>query len=230
MASQLDVYNLALTYLDISQTVQSLNDPTPTAGTLNRWYDWARRKVLRDAWWDFATKTVALALLLDQATLTSQAQFMFPGWRYVYQRPIDSLRFLAVSTQYGIRINPYTRTWWYDQSQAPQWGPYRPPWREAIDTIQTPAGSAIDILTDQDAAWGIYTVDVTNTGIWSEAFQEAVAWNLAVPCAGPLSANQNAKKNAIVMARQSINSALAVELNQQQPDPYPESPAITARY
>lgn len=218
-----------MSFLDVSQTVQSVNDNSNAAGILNRWWDFARRKVLRKAWWDFATITVPLALILDQSTLTSQAAFMYPGWRYIYQRPIDALRILAVSTQYGIRINPYTRTWWYDQSQAPQWGPYRPPFREALDTLSNPPKSAIDILTDQDAAWVVYTTDVLNVGLWTEEFQEAVAWNMAVPAAGPLSANQNAKKRAEEMALSSINSALAVGLNEQQPDPYPESPAITAR-
>lgn len=229
MASQLDVYNLTLTFLDISQTVQDVNDKTAVAGTLNRWWDYARKKVLRKAWWDFATKTVPLSLILDQSLVTQQSQLMFPGWRFIYQRPIDALRLLAVTTQYGIRINPYTRSWWYDQSQAPQWGPYRPPFREALDTLGTPPGQAIDILTDQDTAWAIYTADVPNVGLWTEEMQEAVAWNMAVPAAGPLSANQKAKEIAIKMADSSITAALAVSLNQQQPDPYPESPAITAR-
>lgn len=229
MATQLDCYNLALTFLDISQTVQSVNDPTPTAGTLNRWWDFARKKVLESAWWDFATKTVALALVIDQSTLTLQSQLMFPGWRYVYTRPNDALRVLSVTTQYGLRINPYTRSWWYDMTQAPQWGPYRPPYRQAVDTYLNPPGQQIDILTDQDSAWIVYTADVPNLNLWSQSFLEAVAWNLAVPAAGPLSANQVAKENAIKMSKLSLTTAFAVEGNESQQDPYPDSPAITAR-
>lgn len=230
MASQVDVFNLALTHLDISQTVQSINDQSAAAGQCNRWYDFARKRVLEKAYWDFATKSAALSLLLDQSTLSLQSQLSFPGWRYIYQRPNDCLRALAVTTQYGMRLNPFTRSWWYDMSQAPQWGPYRPPWRECIDTLGSSGpGNAIDILTDQDSAWLVYVQDVTNVSIWSMAFMEAVAWNLAVPIAGPLSANQAAKKMAIQMAETSITSAMMITLNEQQPDPYPDSPGITAR-
>lgn len=230
MPSVTDVWNLALTKIDISQTVQSVNDGTPAAGACSRWYDFARKRVLERCWWDFATKSAALALILDQSTLTQQSQLTFPGWRYIYARPNDCLRALAVTTQYGMRLNPFTRSWWYDMSQAPQWGPYRPPWRQAIDTLSPSGpGNAIDILTDQDSAWLVYVQDVTNVNLWSMAFMECVAWNLAVPIAGPLSANQEAKKMAVEMADKSITSAMMITLNEQQPDPYPDSPAITAR-
>ena len=131
MSSQIDVFNLALTNIDVSQTVQSVNDTTASAGACNRFYDFARKRVLEKCWWDFATRTVALQLLLDQSTLALPSQMIFPGWRYIYARPTDCLRMLSVTTQYGMRINPFTRSWWYDMSQAPQWGPYRPPWRLA---------------------------------------------------------------------------------------------------
>jgi hypothetical protein len=188
-------------------------------------------RVLEFCWWDFATKSVALQLLLDQSTLSLQSQLVFPGWRYIYALPQDCLRALAVTTQYGMRLNPFTRSWWYDMSQAPQWGPYRPPWRRAnIDgtnpNLPTP-GTAI--LTDQDSAWLVYVEDVQNVALWSQAFVEAVAWNLAYLAAGPLSANQNAKKRAFEETHNSLVRAMSIELNESQPDPYPDSPAITAR-
>lgn len=232
MASQVDVYNLALTYLDISQTVQSINDDSAAAGTCNRWYDWARQKVLERAHWDFATKTPALGLVLDQNTLT-QAQIIYPGWRYVYARPLDCFRFLAVTTAYGLRVNPFLAFWWRAGAMdcsAGSWGPFRPPFREAIDQVNTAnPNQSINILTDQDSAYGVYVTDVTNVGLWPASFMEAVAWQLAVPIAGPLSANQTAKQNAIKMTEQSLTAALAVTLNERQNDPYPDSPAITAR-
>jgi hypothetical protein len=230
VASLLDVWNLALTNLDVSQTVQSVNDDSEAAGACKRYYDFARKRVLEKCHWDFATKSAGLALLLDQSTVAKQSQIVFPGWRYVYARPNDCLRALAVTTQYGMRVNPYTRSWWYDMSQAPQWGPYRPPWRQALDVINpNNAGQAIDILTDQDSAWLVYVTDVQNVNLWSQAFTDCVAWQLSVRIAGPVSANQVAKKNAITMAKETLTEALLVSLNEQQPDPYPDSPAITAR-
>lgn len=228
MASQVDVYNLALTYLDISQTVQSVNDQTPAAGTCNRWYDWARQKVLERAHWDFATKTPALALVLDQSTLT-QTQVVYPGWRFVYAKPLDCLRFLAVTTQYGLRTAALRTFWWSADQPMAGWGPFRPSYREVIDQISLPVSQSINILTDQDAAYAVYVTDIKNVGLWTSSFMDAVAWQLAVPIAGPLSANQSAKSNAVKMTEVSITSALAISLNERQSDPYPDSPAITAR-
>jgi hypothetical protein len=230
VTTQVDIYNLALTMLDTSQAVQSVNDGSEAAGSCNRFYTFARQRVLERCFWDFATKTAALALLLDQSTLSNQSQLVFPGWRYIYTQPTDCVRPLAVTTQYGMRLNPYTRSWWYDMSQAPQWGPYRPPWRRAIDQVNTASpAQSIDILTDQDSAWLVYVMDVTNVNLWSQAFCECVAWNLAAKIAGPVSANQVAKSKATEMADKSIASAMMIELNSQQPDPYPDSPGITAR-
>lgn len=231
MAAVTDVWNLALTFLDISQTVASINDNTPAAGACNRWYDWARKKVLESAFWDFATKTPALALVLDQNTL-QQNQIVYPGWRFVYRRPVDCFRFLSVTTGYGLRVNPFLAFWWRAGAMdcsAGSWGPFRPPFREAIDQIGNPVGNSINILTDQDSAYGVYVTDVQNVGLWSSSFMEAVAWQLAVPIAGPLSANQVAKERAVKNAQLSLVTALAVSLNEAQQDPYPDSPAITAR-
>lgn len=229
MASQVDIYNLALTFLDISQTVQSINDTTPPAGLCNRYYDWARKKVLERAHWDFATKTPALALVLDQSTLLQQ-NVIYPGWRYVYAKPLDCLRFLSVTTAYGLRTNSLRNFWWSAERPFIGWGPFRPPYREVIDQVNTTnPNQSINILTDQDSAYAVYVTDVLNVGLWSSSFQEAVAWQLAVPIAGPLSANQTAKARAIKMCDESITVALGLSLNERQNDPYPESPAITAR-
>jgi hypothetical protein len=231
VASITDVWNLALTNLDISQTVQSVNDQTAAAGACNRWYDWARQKVLERAHWDFATKTPALSLVLDQNTLT-QAQVIYPGFRYVYARPLDCFRFLAVTTQYGLRTNPFLAYFWRAGAMdcaAGSWGPFRPPFREVLDQISNPVSQSINILTDQDSAYGVYVTDVKNVGLWSSSFMDAVAWQLAVPIAGPLSANQTAKARAVKMVDSSITTALAISLNERQNDPSPDSPAITAR-
>jgi hypothetical protein len=231
VASQLDIYNLALSNLDSSQTVQSINDNSEAAGACNRFYDWARQKVLEGAHWDFATKTPALALMLDQVNLPISS-IIYPGYRFVYQRPQDCLRFLAVTTNYGLRVNPFLAYWWRAGAMdcsAGSWGPFRPPFVQRIDQISNPVNQGIVILTDQDSAWGVYVTDVTNVNLWTNTFKECVAWNLASKIAGPISANQRAKENAIKMAAVTLTEAYALSVSQSQPDPYPDSPAITAR-
>ena len=231
MASEVDVYNLALTFLDLSDVVHTPNDQSQAAAACKRFYTHSRKKVLETAHWDFATKYPALALVLDQTTLPLIQPYYYPGWRYVYARPLDCLRMLAVTTQYGLRVNPWPAYWW-NMAMGPTantWGPFRPPYQEALDQINVPVNQSINVLTDQSQAFGVYVADVTNVDVWSHTFREAVAWELATKVAGPLSANENAKKNAEQQAKLSITAALALTLNERQNDPYPDSPAITCR-
>lgn len=231
MASVVDVYNQALANLDFSQTVNSVNDASEAAGACNQHYQWARQYVLEKAPWDFAIKTPALSLILDQSTLTPN-QLIYPGWRFVYSRPTDCFRFLSVTTQFGLRVNPFLAFWWRAGAMdcsAGSWGPFRPPYIQRLDQTQSPPGQSINILTDQDAAYGVYVTDVQNVNLWTMAFFSAVAWHLSMKISGPLSANQTARLNAEKMANLSISDAFALSINQSQPDPYPDSPAITAR-
>jgi hypothetical protein len=232
VSTQLDIWNRSLAYLDLAQTVKSLTEGTPQAGACSQFWDAARKFVLERCYWSNATKAVALSLLLDQSQLTSTAAIIFPGWRYIYARPTDCLKAQCVTTQFGIRANPWMSYWWQISNVAygaPLWGPFRPPWTEILDQINQPAGNSIDILTDQDGAWLIYTTDIPNVAIMPESLADAIAWQLAVFISGPVSANQRAKTNAIKMAPEALSTALAQNLNEQQPDAYPESPSIQAR-
>lgn len=232
MASQLDVYNLALSNLNSSATVQSINDNSNEAAACNRFYDTSRQKVLERAFWDFATKSPPLTLVLDQNTLPISA-IVYPGFRYVYQRPQDCLRFLAVTTNYGLRVNPFLAFWWRAGAMdcsAGSWGPFRPPYVIRLDqTNQANPGQSLVLLTDQDSAYGVYVTDVLNVNLWSQSFLECVAWQLSARISGPLSANERAKQTAIQEAERTLTNAFAISVSQQQPDPYPDSPAITAR-
>lgn len=229
MSSKVDVWNLALHFLDLSQTIKGENDNSEAAGACNAHYDFARKKVLERAYWDFATKSPALALILDQSTLAANA-VVYPGFRYVYRRPADCLRMLAVTTQYGLRTNPYLYSWWGAAFMPSRWTMPRVAFREALDQVD-PAnpGQAINVLSDQDAAYAVYVADVTNTNLWSQSFTEAVAWQLAVPIAGPVSAKTSARENAAKMAEFVLTQALQVQFGERGEDPYPESPAISAR-
>jgi hypothetical protein len=232
--SVIDAYNLALSYIDRTQSVQSLTEPDVQAGICNRFWDRARKVVLEQAYWSFATRSVAMTLLMDQQQY-SQNQQINPGWRYIYSRPGDALRMQAVTTAEGLRINPFYSFWWRNSGQTDYWGPFRPPWTEVLDfTNDTLApggitGQSLDILTDEPNAWAIYTVDPPNLAILPETFLDCCAWQLAIRIAGPLAANQKAKENAVKMAELSLTRALAQNLNEQQPDPYPQSPSIQAR-
>jgi hypothetical protein len=186
--------------------------------------------VLEQCYWSTATKAIALGLVLDQNTLTNASQIVFPGWRYIYARPTDCLKAQAVTSAYGLRANPFMSYWWRAPGSMPTFGgPWRPAWREVLDQVANPPNNSIDIVTDQDSAWLVYTCDITNLAIYPEVLVDAIAWQLAILVCGPVSANQRAKEMALKMAPMSMSKALAQNLNEEQPDAYPESPSIQAR-
>lgn len=231
MGQQIDCFNLALAHLDLAQRVQSITETTPQNSACLTFWDRARKLVIEQCYWSFCTKSTALALLLDQETVTASSQIVYPGWRYVYQRPNDCLKAQAVTTMFGLREYPFFSSWW----GAPLgytfqgYGPPRPPWCEMLDQLSTPPNGSIDILTDCQQAWLVYTTDI-NIAVASETFLDCVAWQLATLIGGPVSANQKAKEMALKMAALSLSRALAQNLNEQQPDPYPQSPSIQARF
>lgn len=226
--TQIDAYNLALSHLGTSVRVQSLTEDTPQAGFCNTFWDRARKIVLEQGYWSMATRAVALALKLDQQGIADPSQLIYPGWRFIYARPIDCLKAQAVTTYLGIRTSPNLARWW--MSWDPQWGPFNPPWLEALDYINTekPAQS-VNILTDQEQAWVIYTTDPPGVNLFSETLLDCIAWHLGVLIAGPMSASLAALANCEKMSVLSLSRALAQNLNEQQTDPYPESPSIQAR-
>ncbi len=230
-AAPVDIYNLALSALGTSLTVQNINEPSVQAGVCNRFYDRARKKVLEQCYWSFATKTAALALLLDQETLTSDADIVFPGWRFIYARPADCLKAQAVTTIYGLRVRPALGYWWNNPSMlggVPSWGPWRPPWAEMLDEVNSPVQQSTDIVTDQDEAWLVYTTDPP-TFLYPETMVECVSLHLAELIAGPISSNGTRVNDVTKLAALSLSRALAQNLNEQQTDPYPDSPSIQAR-
>lgn len=226
-----DIFNLALSALGTSLTVQNVNEQSVQAGVCTRYYNRARLTVLEQCYWSFATKALALALLLDQETLTSDADILAPGWRYIYARPADCIKAQAVTTLYGLRVRPALGYFWNNPAllgSVPTWGPWRPPWAEMTDEVNDPPQQSIDIVTDQDDAWLVYTTDPP-VAIYPETMVQCVALHLAVLIAGPISANGTQVKNVREDAQLALSRALAQNLNEQQTDPYPDSPSVQAR-
>lgn len=230
-AQQVDFYNIALAALGTSQHVDTINEDSPTAGYCNRFWDRARKVVLEQCYWSFATKAAALALLLDQQTVASSSAIIFPGWRYIYRRPNDCLKAQAVTNIGGLRVRPWLGYWWNNPNVfggVPTFGPFRPPWAEMLDQVSNPQNQSMDIVTDECAAWLVYTTDPP-VMVYPETMVQCVSLHLAVLIAGPVSANGVQVKDCREEAQQSLTRALAVNLNEQQTDQYPDSPSIQAR-
>ena len=78
--SDVRIANLALSNIGNSGTIQSFSELSTEAGVTNLWYDFARLQVLESSDWNFARKTITLALHADAPPVL---------WGYRYQRPAD---------------------------------------------------------------------------------------------------------------------------------------------
>lgn len=87
MANQVDICNLALTHLNISKEIASMDERSQEAQALRRVYPTALEATLRDFEWPFATKFVTLGLVQNNPTTE---------WAFSYQYPSDCLHFRRI--------------------------------------------------------------------------------------------------------------------------------------
>lgn len=92
MANQVDICNIALTHLNISKEIASMDERSQEAQALRRVYPTARLATLRDFEWPFATKFVTLGLVKENPTVE---------WAFSYQYPSDCIHFRKILS--GVR-------------------------------------------------------------------------------------------------------------------------------
>lgn len=215
MVSKVDVYNMALMNLGVTQEVESEADRTTVAKTCNRWYDRCRRQLLEDFPYGFATQTLALARLADVEV---------PGWDYVYSYPDNCLMLRRIvdaeSSRFPLKVL-------YSDYSHQILTPIKIPFMVVIHPTD-PEKKVVTI--DFDQAYGIYTVDVVNLELFGELAIDALAWKLAARIGPALSVGGDHIRNAQENERIAESKAQAKSLNEARADPEPESPSITVRY
>lgn len=207
-----DIYNLALSNLGISQVIADPNERTKYAIVCNRWYETCRDIVLADHPWRFATKAVSLAVV-DET---------FPGWDYVYAYPDDCLAMRTITDDAGGRF--IQNNFWLDLTSSSLTA-VRMPFTRALKSD----GNTQVILTDLPNAWGIYTARVTTPAVWSPQFLEALAWKLASVAGPSLQVEADMIQTAINAYLAFKNNAAALDMNEERPDREQESPSISIR-
>jgi hypothetical protein len=216
MADLTGLFNTTLGRLGVGQVVASPTENSHPAKTCNRFYAQCRQEVLRAFPWGFALKAEPLALVAGQE---------FPGWGYVYQYPNGCLNVRAVADEGGIRgLRSLTLS--CDPQQWPMYRRIQQPWQKAIKDD----GASQVLLTDQEDAWGFYTLDVTNTGAWDVDFYSVLAWRLAMDVGGPLQARRDLIDSAEARYSAWLSAAAANQLNEQKDDRPADSPSISCRY
>ena len=157
MASQLELYNQALTQAMARTTLSDVNENKPGANQCNLYYDTVRRNVLKTASWPSTRKFARLPLLVERDFTADWTDTdPSPGWRYAYGLPNDMLapRYL--------------------HSYAP------------FEVEYFPSQNVMALMTNQESAILHYTFDQTNVTTWDPALYRAVMFALAAHITLPL--------------------------------------------
>ena len=201
MASQLDIYNMALDATGCRSTVSSPEELSPEAEALNRHYDTARTVILSAFNWSFARQQMQLAVLLD----ATQGQIVPTPWVYEYSCPANLLKLRSI-----LPVSQITNGY------LPNSVSYGPPVKFLTSSDVDPiSGNDINvILTNQAQAIAIYTKDVTNTQLFPAQFVEALRLYLGHRIAIPLTGDKTIAKMLYDEAGAVIRTAEVVDANQ----------------
>lgn len=185
------IANMALAHLRQTNFLTDINaDVSEQAIVARQFYDADRRKVLRECDWTFARKyVVSLTLLGDINTATSNPtvqkdQDIIPGWIWTFAQPPKCLAIRKI-------FNPL-----YGDFPDVLVDPFRDlttPIRFLKDSEYTlgrsPVTDQLAIGCNLQNAGAFYTFDETDTSRFDDHFVRALALQLAVDMAMPLSAN-----------------------------------------
>lgn len=218
MVTAVDICNTALSYLGDEGRVASISplDGTTQSKLCARFYPMARDAVLEAHEWGFATKRIELTEVTTDATTE---------WDYCYEIPADMLRALAIQPDESTAdyVVPTTAAYPLVGSGSKVTQEY---------AIELDADDTLRIFTDQEDAWLRYTAYVTNPGVFSPLFVQAVAWKLAAMLAGPLlkgDAGAAEAKRCEQVALTYLSKASVSDAKQRQSHPTQVVPWISGR-
>jgi hypothetical protein len=205
MSSDVDICNLALSYIGDTATVSNLNPPEGSVQSQHcaRFYPFARDSLLEMHSWGFATKRLKLALLS-----TYDAE-----WTYAYAQPNDAVNIIAIIDPSA--VDDYSQAA-INSAIAPG-GSYVPqPFSCEIDATGAPI-----ILTNQALAELRYTALVTDAALFSPLFTVTLAWYLASMLAGPILKGAEGaaeSKRCMGMMKEILSNAIESDAGQRRID------------
>lgn len=215
MSSIVQVCNLALGRIGISEFIEDIEDRTTRAIACKQYLDGCRQSVLSDFPWNFATKAVQLAAV----------DVDVPGWSAAYRYPSDCLSLRSITTAAGDRFQP-PPFWGGADGERAVMIEGRARFRVLSDPV---IPDARVILADIEDAWAWYTADIVSPSTWPRLFVEALAWKLAAELAGALRVSAQLRQYAEQTYLWQLSQAQAASLNEERPDPYPDSPSVAVR-
>lgn len=188
MTSQVEIYNMALSNIGLSETVASLEERSKAQQTCSRFWEIARDSALAQFPWQFATKIATLALIGTPPRI----------WLHQYQYPNDCLKALYL-TPAGRILRPQDineranfRTGYADSGQV--------------------------IWTNEEMAELAYIVRIADTGRYPPLFVEALSWKLSSLIAMPMTAQSSVVQTAGNGYLQAWQVAASADLNEATED------------
>jgi len=156
VATELEIYNLALNAIGARNNVLLTTEATREAQVCKLWYSPVRDQVLSAAVWPEATKLASLTLLderdFDDDWVSTNAR---PGYTYAYDMPSDLLHPQYLSDFSRFLITEYP-------------------------------GSKVALVTNTESAILAYTSRLVTMSLWSASLQMAVVYALASHISQPL--------------------------------------------
>jgi hypothetical protein len=198
--TELDIVQMALGALGETTTIASLASPVTKSEKLGvLFFARTRDRLMARHNWSWATRRAELLRLTDHVRY---------GWGYCYALPSDFLRSIDLDTGYRATGKSVPTPW-------------------AIEMNDTATGRIL--CCDLSPASLAYVARVTDPSLWSNAFADALIFELASRLAMPMAIKPELATTLFQAATLSFNQALASDLNEQVPDRQPDSEIITTR-
>lgn len=195
MASEVQIYNLALGHVGVSQFVAATTEGSNEARVCRNFYQATRDKILASAPWPFATRRVALQDLGNPPL----------GWAYRYRYPNDCIQARRIVDPYGVHVSRASR-------------------RIPYSIMEAEADGSLVIACNEPGAVLEYTARIENPLLFTPGFTDCFGWALAAEIASPLSADPKFAQAASQQYQIALANALTAALNEQQEDPLEYQP------
>jgi hypothetical protein len=174
--------NIALAHIGQNELTDVETDSSPEATACQRYYSIARKDVLREHSWGFATVQEALT---ENPGVDSDD---YPEWDYFYSYPSNALNVWAV----------------FNEVTASE------KWEQEFEKVYNPTLNEHIILTHQESAFAEYTYDVQDVTLWDEKFVLAFTWRLASLIAKAITGDDDVGIKALKISNDLVSDAKRV--------------------
>lgn len=214
VATSAGIANQALRHLGNSEQITGLTENSANAAACSAFYDTTRDEVLREFNWPFARRYATLVLVGGTATVP-----VTMDWQYSYRVPTDCLK--ARRLLPGTRLDVPETRWSFSIGGDSTGGLLYTEMPYVAATATTPQLPQLE-----------YTAEITAEARFPADFAQAFACKLAFYLSPALTQGGDQFKlgqRALGMYSQLLAQAEANAMNEQQPDPAPESEFIRTR-